>query len=331
MQSIDSESELLQVTKRILTLHITNPVSKNPTEIHADTDNSIQEHWKEVGSEYPGYSISNVGRMQGLKGKIFGDKTNRYGYVRYNIINSTGQRVNRYAHILVATTLIPNPEDKPVINHKNGIRHDNRVVNLEWTTYRENAGPMKLNQIRGDCRRRVIQYSINGQLIKIWDSLTDTGDDHPGRISEACRTKTVYRGHHWRYYDEIVSVENEVWKSIVCNGVTVEASNLGRIRRKQGKIVGSDMPGQYIRINLNGSIVLAHRLICMAWKPIPNPEMYVVNHIDNNGKNNHIENLEWATQSENRIHYCTNYLVRGSSSRCRPVKQLSVDDRIVIT
>jgi hypothetical protein len=323
MQTVNSDNEVIQVTKRIITLRITNSVSTPEIKTETQVDSLIVEEWRDVGFEHPGYYISNFGHVKGLKGKIFNGKPTEKGYVACGLINSDGKKMFRQVHILVATAFIPNPQNKPVVNHKNGIKHDNRVVNLEWATDSENLGPMRLSQVRGVSSRRIIQYSIDGQPIKVWDSVADAGYAACGdaaSMSRACRTKTVYREHQWRYYDEMVKPENEEWRSLIYNGVTIETSNLGRVRREQGKPIGFDTDDGYIGVTINKGTVYAHRLICMAWKPIENPEMYVVNHIDNNGKNNMIENLEWVTHADNIRHYCINHLVRGSSNQGRPVK-----------
>lgn len=62
------------------------------------------------------------------------------GYMRVCMRDqSTGKRKDSYVHRLVADHFIPNPDDKPCVNHKNCDRGDNRVENLEWMTVQENT------------------------------------------------------------------------------------------------------------------------------------------------------------------------------------------------
>ena len=101
--------------------------------------------------DFEGYFISNDGRVYCNLGK--GNRKNgktvplyeikprpgKNGYSRiYARQTSTNMRKDLYVHRLVAKYFIPNPMNKPQINHKNCDRSDNRVENLEWCTSKEN-------------------------------------------------------------------------------------------------------------------------------------------------------------------------------------------------
>ena len=81
----------------------------------------------------------------------------RYRGVNVSIYDEEGKFVKQtkqYVHRLVAETLIPNPDNLPEINHKNRLKHDNCVSNLEWTTKKNNmewaAKPFKVYDERTD-------------------------------------------------------------------------------------------------------------------------------------------------------------------------------------
>ena len=85
------------------------------------------------------YFISDDGKLYSTRShKFLKPDKDRYGYIYY-VISINGERKTLKAHRLVAGAFIPNPENKPTVNHKNGIRDDNRVCNLEWATEKEQA------------------------------------------------------------------------------------------------------------------------------------------------------------------------------------------------
>lgn len=98
------------------------------------------EIWKEILGYESLYLISNLGRVKSLRkhGDFFlRCSPNSYGYPTACLIKD-GVYKQIKVHSLLAKHFIPNPENKPEVNHKNGNKGDNRLENLEWVTHKEN-------------------------------------------------------------------------------------------------------------------------------------------------------------------------------------------------
>lgn len=95
------------------------------------------ERWKKI-KQYPRYEVSTLGnvRMIGKETNLSGSRNKSYHQV--NVTDKNGQKKKVLAHRLVAEAFIANPLNKRCTNHKNGVKDDNRVVNLEWATHTEN-------------------------------------------------------------------------------------------------------------------------------------------------------------------------------------------------
>ena len=106
---------------------------------------------------------------------------------------------NFYIHRLVAEAFIENSENKPTVNHINGNKHDNRVDNLEWSTYKEHAIKIGLNDTshRRNCKgsMTVEQYDLDMKLINVYPSTREaarkTGID--------CRSIGLGIKKGWKY------------------------------------------------------------------------------------------------------------------------------------
>ena len=105
------------------------------------------EFWKPIYGYEGLYEVSNFGRVKSVKFKKSRLKTlykNEKGYL-YTYLYKNGVREKLRIHRLVALAFIPNPENKPTVNHIDEDKSNNKVSNLEWATYKEQmqAGTVK--------------------------------------------------------------------------------------------------------------------------------------------------------------------------------------------
>lgn len=96
----------------------------------------MREIWKHIPNCHK-YDVSNFGRVKGPKG-ILKPTVSNWGYDRIRIIDNTGEKKSFRVHRLVAQAFIPNPDNKPEVNHLDGDKQNNAMWNLEWATAAEN-------------------------------------------------------------------------------------------------------------------------------------------------------------------------------------------------
>lgn len=184
----------------------------------------MEEVWKDIEGYEELYQISNLGRTKSLGRTIerTGPKGNKFyrtypekilichkdlkGYYRTNLALN-GRNTTVKIHRLVAQAFIPNPENKPQVNHINGNKKDNRVENLEWTTNNENMKHAYNTGLFDDRdmkhRKKVGQYTKEGKLIKEWNSIKEIEDVigfFATNITACCKGKAKsLKGYIWKY------------------------------------------------------------------------------------------------------------------------------------
>jgi hypothetical protein len=174
-----------------------------------------QEIWKSTAYN-DNYEVSSLGKIRRSKpGKgaivgtiIKGDK-NFKGYYRVQF-TVDGKSKNIFVHRLVAIAFIPNPENFPEVNHLNGIKTDNRIENLEWSTTSENCkhahktGLRKAQQGENHFRTKFTKSQIL-EIIKL-DKSGWMRKDIAEKYKVANSTiSSILNGHNWNHLTKIKS------------------------------------------------------------------------------------------------------------------------------
>lgn len=164
--------------------------------------------WKKIidNNIVTNYSVSDLGEIRKDTNDYIMKPYIQNGYAHVTLqINKKSKRFN--IHRLVAIAFIPNPENKPYVNHIDGDKTNNCVKNLEWVTAAENAQHAVRTGLRQPSRERaVVQFSLNGQKIREYKSLSEAAritDSSVAKISICCqRKRDQHNGFQWRYKDE---------------------------------------------------------------------------------------------------------------------------------
>ena len=186
------------------------------------------EIWKDIEGYEGFYQISDLGRVRSLERDVFSPNgivmrhieekilvpaLNGRGYL-FVVLHKNGKKKNIKVHRLVAEAFIPNPENKSQINHKNEVKTDNFVDNLEWcdAQYNINFGTRIERQkqtFKDNCKSgkiKRVKKVFCVELNKTFD-YAKSAEEELGvcwkSIGKVCRGKLkTAGGFHWRYADE---------------------------------------------------------------------------------------------------------------------------------
>lgn len=275
---------------------------------------------------YVGYSVTENGTVIGKKNKPLSlyQRPDGYSEVKLYTKGEDGRykRESWLVHILVAMHFLPHnfntfrPPKGVEVNHKNKIRTDNRIENLEFVTSKENKihchnyGKIK------KWERSVIQMTLSREYIAEYSSLKEA-ESKTGvklyNISKACRCITkVAGGYLWMYNDNKTRNIPKDWKkwSVVDKFNEYRVSKNGDVFSvKRMKLMSLNCDGGYFTVKLckngKGYKKRVHILVANAYiyKPISDSQL-IVNHKNGNKQDNNMKNLEWVTPKENSQHAC---------------------------
>ena len=172
----------------------------------------ISVEWRDVPGYEGLYKAGTNGHVIGIKSGKTLRQTSQRGYTYVKLYkDSVGKTIR--VHRIIAMTFIPNPENKPQVNHKNGIKSDNRSENLEWVTQTENLRHAYVNGLSDPSKawvpaqKSVVALDEDGHVVLTFRSLSEAARQLGLNVSNICnachgRIKRT-GGYKWRLVSDL--------------------------------------------------------------------------------------------------------------------------------
>ena len=178
------------------------------------------------------YSVSTEGEVRKDTTNYILSQSSQQDY-KFVTLFINGQQKRMRVHRMVAMTFIENPDNKPYVNHINGIRYDNNVENLEWVTQSENIQhAVRTGLMQNGRKKAVIQYNLNGDRMATFESASEAARQTGGsqsKITMCCkRQRETANDYQWRYYDDIQDVQ-KVEKKFITGKKVAKCDEEGNI------------------------------------------------------------------------------------------------------
>ena len=270
--------------------------------------------------------VSSFGRFKSSTGVVSTPKPHPSGYV-YVFCNGKLHRI----HVLMAIAFgLEKRDDQNTVDHIDNNPSNNRLENLRWASRSEQVkhsyATNKNRASNAPKRSKPIEGRVLGA--EAWVPYASSHEAarelglNQGSISACCSGRYKQTGgYEFRYGEanEVAVLPGEEWKPYESAWV----SSFGRFKSSTGVVsTPKPMKSGYVSVQINGKQHQLHVLMAIAFGLPKRDDQATVDHIDNNPSNNRLENLRWASRSEQIKHsYATNKN-RGSNApkRSKPVE-----------
>lgn len=170
------------------------------------------ENWKKIEGYNGRYEVSDKGNVRSIdmfigthvyKGKVLCPHKKKNGYLEIGLTYK-GKRKYELIHRIVAKAFISNPDRLPCVNHKDEMKTNNSVTNLEWCDYRYNSTyGTRIERSFLKQRKKIIQYTREGHVVCEYVSIQEAGRKtkiSAGHICHACKgIRPMAGGYIWKY------------------------------------------------------------------------------------------------------------------------------------